>query len=74
MSGRGEGKVPLVSGPDLHNLGPDDVARISQITHTLPVPWVEPADIGNAVLFFASDESRYVTGVALPADAGSLLK
>jgi NAD(P)-dependent dehydrogenase (short-subunit alcohol dehydrogenase family) len=42
--------------------------------HTLPVPWVEPIDISNAVLFFASDESRYVTGVSLPVDAGALLK
>jgi len=36
--------------------------------------WVEPEDISNAVLFFASDESRYVTGVQLPVDAGSLIK
>jgi NAD(P)-dependent dehydrogenase (short-subunit alcohol dehydrogenase family) len=28
----------------------------------------------NIVLFFASDESRYITGVSLPVDAGSLLK
>jgi len=33
-----------------------------------------PADIGNAVLFLASDESRYVTGVQLPVGAGALLK
>ena len=31
-------------------------------------------DISNAVLFLASDESRYVTGVSLPVDAGALLK
>ena len=31
-------------------------------------------DVNNAVLFFASDESRYVTGVSLPVDAGGLLK
>ena len=43
--------------------------------------WTAPAfaqtdmvDISNAVLFFASDESRYVTGVTLPVDAGSCLK
>jgi len=36
----------------------------------LPIPWVEPVDISNAVLWLASDEARYVTGVALPVDAG----
>jgi NAD(P)-dependent dehydrogenase (short-subunit alcohol dehydrogenase family) len=30
--------------------------------------------ISNAVLFLASDESRYITGVSLPVDAGGLLK
>jgi SDR family mycofactocin-dependent oxidoreductase len=40
----------------------------------LPIPWVEPADISNAVLWLASDESRYVTGITLPVDAGQLLK
>jgi (+)-trans-carveol dehydrogenase len=60
--------------PDLENPGPDDMAPICQMFHTLPIPWVEPVDVSNAVLFFASDESRYVTGVTLPIDAGSCLK
>jgi len=60
--------------PDLANPGPDDFAPISQMMHTLPVPWVDAVDISNAVLFLASDESRYVTGVSLPVDAGALLK
>src|SRR6476469_4174473 len=60
--------------PDLENPGPDDMAPICQMFHTLPIPWVEPADVSNAVLFFASDEARYVTGVTLPIDAGSCLK
>lgn len=60
--------------PDLENPGPDDMAPICQMFHTLPIPWVEPQDISNAVLFFASDESRYITGVTLPVDAGSCLK
>jgi NAD(P)-dependent dehydrogenase (short-subunit alcohol dehydrogenase family) len=60
--------------PDLENPGPDDFAPFSQMMHTLPVPSVELVDISNAVLFFAYDESRYVTGVQLPVDAGSLLK
>ena len=42
--------------------------------NALPIPWVEPVDISNAVLWLASDESRYVTGVTLPVDAGALVK
>ena len=60
--------------PDLENPGPDDLKAIAQMMHTLPIGWVEPEDVSNAVLFFASDESRYVTGVTLPVDAGSCLK
>ena len=36
----------------------------------LPIPWVEPRDVSNAVLFLASDEARYVTGYSMPVDAG----
>jgi SDR family mycofactocin-dependent oxidoreductase len=42
--------------------------------NTLPVPWIEKIDISNAVLFLASDEGRYITGVALPVDAGAYVK
>jgi NAD(P)-dependent dehydrogenase (short-subunit alcohol dehydrogenase family) len=60
--------------PDLDNPGPDDLAPICQTYHVLPIPWVHAEDISNAVLFLASDESRYITGVTLPVDAGSCLK
>jgi SDR family mycofactocin-dependent oxidoreductase len=36
----------------------------------LPIPWVDPVDISNAVLFLASDEGRYITAIELPVDAG----
>lgn len=39
--------------------------------NALDVPWVESTDISNAVLFLASDEARYITGAALPVDAGA---
>jgi SDR family mycofactocin-dependent oxidoreductase len=48
-------------------------ARFAEL-NALPIPWVEPVDISNAVLWLASDEARYVTGVTLPIDAGSLVK
>jgi NAD(P)-dependent dehydrogenase (short-subunit alcohol dehydrogenase family) len=60
--------------PELENPGPDELAPVCQSFHVLPIPWVTPEDITNAVLFLASDEARYITGVALPVDAGSCLK
>ncbi|MFI6365663.1 mycofactocin-coupled SDR family oxidoreductase [Nocardia sp. NPDC050630] len=60
--------------PDLENPGPDDLAVVAQQMHVLPVGWVEPVDISNAVLFLASDEARYVTGLPMTVDAGSMLK
>ena len=60
--------------PDVENPTQDDFAPISQAMHTLPIPWVQPRDISNALLFLASDEARYITGVALPVDAGCLVK
>ncbi|WP_280425827.1 mycofactocin-coupled SDR family oxidoreductase [Nocardia carnea] len=68
-----EGTMKLFR-PDLENPGPDDFAPVAQLMHVLPVGWVEPVDISNAVLFLASDEARYITGLPLPVDAGSLLK
>ncbi len=60
--------------PDLAQPGPEDLKVAAQFMHVLPIGWVEPADISSAVLFLASDEARYITGVPLPVDAGSMLK
>jgi (+)-trans-carveol dehydrogenase/(-)-trans-carveol dehydrogenase len=60
--------------PDLESPTKADFAPASQTLNALPIPWVEPVDISNAVLFLASDEARYVTGVALPVDAGAIIK
>jgi len=46
----------------------------STLMNVLPIPWVEARDISNAVLFLASDEARYITGVTLPIDAGMLAR
>ncbi len=50
------------------------LAERFQATVALPIPWMEPVDVSNAVLFLASDEARYITGVTLPVDAGFLVK
>lgn len=60
--------------PDLENPSKDDMVAACETFHAMPVPWVEAADISNAVLFLVSDEARYITGVTLPIDAGSMIK
>ncbi|HVH13049.1 MAG TPA: mycofactocin-coupled SDR family oxidoreductase [Longimicrobium sp.] len=40
----------------------------------LPVPWIEPEDVAEAVLYLASDRARYVTGTQLVLDAGLLTR
>lgn len=60
--------------PDLENPTDEDFAATSQAMNSLPIPWVEPVDISNAVLFLSSEEGRYITGVPLPVDAGAGLK
>ena len=60
--------------PDTENPTIEDFRPASQAMNALPIPWVEPVDISNAVLFLASDEARYITGVTLPVDAGTVIK
>jgi len=59
--------------PDLDSPGRADFAEASRATGLLPVDWVEAADVSSALLFLASDDARYITGIALPVDAGALL-
>ncbi|MEF2975925.1 mycofactocin-coupled SDR family oxidoreductase [Subtercola sp. YIM 133946] len=38
--------------------------------NALPIGWVDPVDISNAIMYLVSDDGRYVTGISLPVDAG----
>ncbi len=59
--------------PDLDHPTRQDFAEASRATGLLPVDWVESADVSSAVAFLASDDARYITGTALPVDAGALI-
>jgi len=52
----------------------EDFDAVFRTFHTLPVPWIEKRDVSAAVLYLASDDSRYVTGLTLYVDAGFLNK
>lgn len=40
----------------------------------LPVPWIEPEDVAQAVLYLASERGRYITGSQHVLDAGLLTR
>ena len=84
MAGRLEGRVALITGA-ARGQGRSHAIRLEQPTEAdvlpaftmfqaMPVPFVEPSDISNPVLFLASEESRYITGQQIRVDAGALLK
>lgn len=56
--------------PDLEAPTRDDVEPLFAQMSILGTPWVEVSDISNALLFLASDDARFITGVVLPVDAG----
>ena len=58
---------------DLENPTFEDVADVLNPMQALDLPWLESADIANAVLWLCSDEARGITGVSLPVDGGNLL-
>ena len=61
--------------PDLEKPTLEDAKGAFATMHSLPdLPYVEPIDVTNAVIFLASDESRYVTGINLPIDGGASQK
>jgi (+)-trans-carveol dehydrogenase len=60
--------------PDLAEPTMADAAEVIGHFHTLPVPFFEARAVSNAVLFLASDEAQYITGAALPVDAGAVAK
>ena len=56
--------------PDKDNPTMEDVEPILQEMTSMNVGFLDPVDISNAILWLASDEARYVTGVCLPIDGG----
>jgi len=56
--------------PDLENPGRDDVVEAFESLNLLPVPWVQPDDVAEAVLYLAADSGRYLTGGTYRVDTG----
>jgi SDR family mycofactocin-dependent oxidoreductase len=56
--------------PEIENPSWEEVKPRMSANHTLPVAYVEPYDISNAMLFLASDDARFITGEVLTVSAG----
>ncbi len=67
--------TPMVQNEVMDKFLADFGDAVSEaMTNLLPVELVDPIDVANAVAWLVSDEARYVTGVALPIDAGFTVK
>jgi len=57
----------------LEGATPQEIAERSA-GNLLPVPWIEPEDVAEAILYLASDRARFVTGSQFVIDAGLLAR
>lgn len=60
--------------PDLQNPTREDAELAFPAMQAMPIPYIEPSDVSELVLFLASDKSRYLTGMNIRLDAGAMLK
>jgi SDR family mycofactocin-dependent oxidoreductase len=64
--------TPMNDGlAELEGLTPQQIGERSA-GNLLPVPWIEPEDVAEAVLYLASERARFVTGSQFVLDAGLL--
>jgi SDR family mycofactocin-dependent oxidoreductase len=74
--------TPIIKNQAMYTLfsGGEPDATLEEVTpafrelNLLDIPWMEPQDISNAMLWLASDDARYVTGATLTVDAGMTVK
>lgn len=60
--------------PDLDKPTREDVIDTFAGTHILPVPWMQPQDVSNAILYLVTEPGRYITATPLVIDAGFIVK
>lgn len=60
--------------PDLTSPTREDAEAAFPAMQAMPIPYIEPQDVSDLVVFLAGDESRYITGSQLRVDAGGFVK
>jgi SDR family mycofactocin-dependent oxidoreductase len=65
-------KTPMANMGDVSMILEHVPELANSLTNAIPVEAVDPEDVAAAAVFLASDDARFVTGLALPVDAGSI--
>jgi SDR family mycofactocin-dependent oxidoreductase len=60
--------------PDIPSPTREEAEQAFPAMQAMPVPYIEPQDVSNLVVFLASDDARYITGSQLRVDAGGYVK
>jgi SDR family mycofactocin-dependent oxidoreductase len=59
--------------PEISDPTSEDADNVMKEMSALPIGWIDPRGISDAVLYLASDEARHITGITLPVDAGMMI-
>ena len=58
--------------PEIENPTKQDATEVFRTMQVLPTDWLEPRDVSEVIVWLASDAARFITGTAIPVDAGQI--
>ena len=58
--------------PELEHPTKEDATEVFRSMQVLPIDWLEAGDVSEVIAWLASDQARYITGAAIPVDAGQI--
>ena len=62
--------TPMAVNDQVEQLFADQPEYAAALENLLPVPFIEPIDISDAMIYLCGHSGRYITGATLPVDAG----
>lgn len=66
--------TPMVANAEFAEFAAEVPSFVASMQNSLPVPMIEAEDVTNAILYLVTDAGRFVTGVAMPVDAGCTVR